>query len=136
MPGTILLHRNFQFSDGTSKAKYLIILGRSDGVSIAAKTTSKGHRYRNDHGCQCGNYYPAFLLSQGCCCFQLSTWVCLDELLELKDADLSAGLVNGLIYRYGSLSNELTRDIQFCAKNCDDISSHQEEVINRCLVPA
>lgn len=135
-PGTILLHKNFVFADGTTKDKYLVVLGNSSGVIVSAKTTSKGSRYRNDHGCQSGNYFPAFLLTAGCCCLPLNTWVCLGEFYEFQDTRLVQGITAGDIFRQGFLDDSLTRDIQFCAKGCDDISAHQEAVIDASLAPS
>lgn len=132
-PGLILLHKDFVFADGTSKDKYLVILGLMNGVAVAAKTTSKGHRYRNDHGCQSGNYFPAFLLTTGCCALRLNTWVCLSEFYELQESDLIQKVTSGHVFRYGYLDGELTKDIQFCAKGCDDISMHQESIINSSI---
>lgn len=135
-PGTILLHKNFVFADGTTKDKYLVVLGNSSGVIVAAKTTSKGSRYRNEHGCQSGNYFPAFLLTAGCCCMPLNTWVCLSEFYEFQDTRLVQGVTAGDIFRQGLLGDSLTRDLQFCAKECDDISAHQEAVIVASLAPS
>lgn len=133
-PGTILLHKNFAFSDGETKDKFLVILGMNESVAVVAKTTSKGNRYRLDHGCQAGSHYPAFLLTVGCCCLPLNTWICLGELYELDIEHLRRGIGAGDIYRRGILNNELARSVQFCAKNCDDISAHQEVIIDACLV--
>lgn len=133
-PGTILLHKNFVFADGGTKDKFLVILGRNETLVIAAKTTSKGHRYRIEHGCQSGNYYPAFMLTQGCCCLPRNTWICLSEFYEIEIEHLQQGVGAGDIYRQGTLNNDLTRGVQFCAKECDDITSYQEAVINASLV--
>ncbi|MBF22853.1 MAG: hypothetical protein CML18_04325 [Pusillimonas sp.] len=132
-PGAILLHKNFVFSDGTTKDKYLIVLGLSAGIVVTVKTTSKGHRYRNDHGCQSGNFYPAFLLTVGCCALPLNTWVCLTEFYELQETELTQGISSGEVFRFGYLDTELTKDLQFCAKGCDDISIYQESIIDSSI---
>lgn len=133
-PGTILFHKDFKFSDGATKDKYLVVLGGvNSGVILAAKTTSKGHRYRIDFGCQSGSYFPAFYLSRGSCCLPLCTWVCLDEFYELKSEILMQEMVSGHVYKHGELAASLTRDLQFCAKGSDDISAHQEVMIDGSL---
>ena len=134
-PGTILLHKDFVFADGATADKYLIILGSEGGVAVVAKTTSKGARYRNDHGCQAGSRFPAFLLTVGCCCLPKNTWVCIDEFYEIPTADLQAKLVAGQVYKHGELSAELTRDLQACVATCDDISTDQERIVRACFVP-
>lgn len=135
-PGTILLHKDFLFSDGTTKNKFLVVLGCDKDIFVVAKTTSKGHRFRSDHGCQAGNYYPAFLLTAGCCCLPLNTWICFSEFYELEAGKLRQGIGCGQIYRQGVLDHSLTRDVQFCAINCDDISSFQDALIQDSLAPA
>jgi ribosomal protein S26 len=132
--GTILLHKDFAFVDGTTAHKYLIILGAESGIAIVVKTTSKGSRYRNDHGCQAGNRFPAYLLTVGCCCLPKSTWVCIDEFYEMAEADLQAKLVQGQVYKHGELPLELIRDLQVCVASCDDISANQERVVRACFV--
>lgn len=134
-PGTILLHKDFVFTDGAIADKYLITLGSENGIGIWAKTTSKGTRYLNDHGCQASTRFPAYLLTVGCCCLPKSTWVCIDEFYELADAHLRAKLSAGQVYKHGELSPELTRDLQACVASCDDISAAQERVVRTCFVP-
>ncbi|MNF49571.1 hypothetical protein D3C84_308460 [compost metagenome] len=129
-----MLHKDFVFADGSVKDKYLVILGGRGGIVVAAKTTSKGHRYRNDHGCQSGSYYPAFLLTVGCCCLKLNSWICLGDFYEIDEGRLLQGVVAGNIFRQGYLEDGLTRDVQFCAKECDDITVYQESIINASLV--
>lgn len=135
-PGTIIFHKDFKFSDGATKDKYLVVLGNlKTGVLLMAKTTSKGHRYRLDFGCQTANRYPAFYLSKGSCCFPVCTWICLDEFYEFNETALMQVMARGEVYRYGELENSLIRDLQFCAKGSDDISSHQEAMIDGSLAP-
>lgn len=132
--GTILLHRQFQFADGAQADKYLVALGGTPSTVVVVKTTSKGFRYRLDHGCQAGNRFPAFLLTQGCCCFPLSTWVCLGDFYELSKSDLLTKMFAGDVYKFGVLAPELTRDLQACAISCDDVSINQERIIRSSLI--
>ncbi|WP_124365470.1 hypothetical protein [Pseudomonas sp. R1-43-08] len=134
--GTVLLHKSFMFADGATKDKYLVVLGKAQGTVLAAKTTSKGHRYRNDFGCQSANQYPAFFLPAKSCCLPLNTWICLGDFYELKEDALIGGITSGNVFRVGLLGDTFTRDVQFCAKGCDDISSHQESIIDSSLAPA
>ena len=122
-PGDILFHRDFEFADGAAADKYLVILGGGDAHVIAVKTTSNGTRYRSDHGCQAGNRYPAFLLTQGCCCLPLNTWVCLGDFYELSVAQVNGGVVAGDVRRYGKLSAELTRCYAIRAACCVSLRS-------------
>ena len=129
MPGTILFHKDFVFADGTSADKYLVVLAAASNHVLVAKTTSKGTRYRLDHGCQSGNYFAAFLLTVGCCCLPKSTWICFGEFYELKLSQVHVKVVDGTIRQYGMLAPELTKDVQVCAVQTDDITSAQESSI-------
>lgn len=136
-PGTIYLHKEFLFADGTTKDKYLVVLGNLEkGIVLVAKTTSKGHHYRNDFGCQSANRFAAFFFPASSTCFQKNTWICLSEFYELSENQLTQGLATGGVFRIGHLGNPLTRDVQFCAKGSDDISATQESMIDGSLAPA
>lgn len=66
------------------------------------------------------------------------TWICLDEFYELTVAgrdSLSSRIIAGQINRFGSLADNIVRDIQFCAMNCDDVTVVQEGVIRSSLAP-
>lgn len=132
-PGTILFHKNFVFSDGTVKNKYLVVVAKTESILLVAKTTSKGHNYRLDHGCQAGNYFAAFLLTQGCCCLPLNTWICLDEFYELELPSVVNDVLSGDIQQHGVLDPELAKDVQHCAVSTDDISQAQEKLIRAHL---
>jgi hypothetical protein len=127
--GDIFLHKQFAFRDGGVADKFFVVLGESSGILVAAKTTSKGHRYRNEHGCQAGSYFAAFMLTRGCCVLAHDTWVCLSEFYEFTLNNLTSKLVSGTVYAHGSLNEELTLDVQFCAAGCDDISQNQEKAV-------
>lgn len=133
-PGTILLHKEFVFADGSTADKYLVVLGAENGITILVKTTSKGARYRNDHGCQAGNRFPAYLLTAGCCCLPRSTWVCIDEFYEISQVDLQSKVVAGQVYKHGELEAGIIRDLQACAATCDDITTNQERIVRACFV--
>ena len=133
-PGAILFHKDFLFSDGTSKHKYVVVIGTGPSSVVVAKTTSKGHNYRNDHGCQAGNHFAAFLLTLGCCCLQKNTWICFSEFYEIKTQTLTAKLVAGEVYQYGQLDPEITRDVQVCAAGCDDLEKAHEDLVRASFV--
>lgn len=133
-PGAILFHRQFAFKDGASADKLLVVLGVNGSHLIVAKTTSRGSRYRNDHGCQAGNRFPAFLLTFGSCFLDKSTWVCLSEFYELSIVGLQTKIVAGEVHQLGLLPKELARDVQVCASQCDDISKAHEGIVRACFL--
>ena len=134
-PGAVLFHQNFVFADGGSADKYLVVLAVSENHLLVAKTTSKGTRYRSDHGCQAGSYFAAFLLTKGCCCLALNTWICFNDFYELDLTQVRSSIVAGSIRQYGMLETSLTRDVQFCAASTNDVSAAQEALIRSCFVP-
>lgn len=135
LPGTVLLYKGFVFNDGAAADKYIIVIGSTASSAIVVKTTSNGTRYRNDHGCQAGNRFPAFLLTQGCCCFPKNTWVCIDEFYELPLQGLLAKVVAAQhVFRFGMLPRDITLDLQHCVATCDDISAAHEQVVRACFV--
>ena len=132
-PGSIILHENFTFHDGAKGKKYLIILGSNDGVTLMVKTTSQGARYLLDFGCQINHRFPNFHLVRGCCCFPLSTWVCLDEFYLLTYKDLIAKHFKGEVYKYGELEDSLYKSLLNCALESIDITEIQSEIIKKNL---
>lgn len=132
-PGAIFLHKQYAFQDGGIADKYFVVLGEDSGILVAAKTTSKGDRYRNEHGCQSGNYFAAFMLTKGCCALPLNTWICLSEFYEFSMRDLQSKLIAGTVFSHSALKPELTLDVQFCAIGCDDISSTQEGAVRNYI---
>ena len=133
-PGVVLFHKRFAFNDGASADKLLVVLAVAPAHLVVAKTTSQGKRYRIDHGCQAGSRFAAFLLTQGCCFLVKNTSFCLTEFYELSPQSLSSKMVAGEVYKAGHLSNLLTRDVQACAAQCDDISQSQEALVRACFV--
>lgn len=134
-PGDVYFHKNFVFHDGAQKDKYLVVIGSNETLLVVAKTTSQGHNYRNDFGCQSANRYPAFFLPQGSCCMPLPTWICLGEFYEFNKAAFTTKILAGEVNAFGKIPS-FARDIQFCAIGCDDISVFQEGTIRSSLAPA
>lgn len=134
LPGAILFHKQFAFHDGAKADKLLVVLGATKNHLIVAKTTSQGTRYRNDHGCQASNRFPAFLLTLGCCFLRKNTWVCLFEFYEISIPEIRKKIVAGEVYQAGLLPNDVARDVQACASTCDDISVVHEEIVRASFV--
>jgi hypothetical protein len=132
--GDVVFHRDFAFHDGGTADKYLVVVGATSSIVLLAKTTSQGKRYRNDHGCQPGNYFPAFLLTAGCCFLPKNTWICFSEFYEFSLERLQQRMVEGQVYRAGMLSDELTHAVQHCAMGCFDLTRAQEAIVHACLV--
>jgi hypothetical protein len=128
VPGTILFDRNFRFHDGQTGEKIFVVLtdGRS-GTYVTVKTTSQDSRYTFVYGCQVMHRFPHFYLPKGSSCLEKQTWLCLGEFYEFKAAELIARVTDDHIRRMGVLSGEITREVQGCVLNSDDISEAQAD---------
>lgn len=132
-PGTLFVDQHFTFHDGEEAKKILIALGSAHGITLVVKTTSQGRRYRNDFGCQVEHRFPNFHLVQGCCCLSKSTWVCLDEYYEFKDAELLQRHFSGDVHRIGTLTDELTEALMECAQQSEDSNARQAAIVAGAL---
>lgn len=133
-PGSILYDTSFIFKDGEIGKKLLIIL--NDGSNypyIIVKTTSKQKRKGKDEGCQLNDKPPNFFFPKGSCSFELDTWAELIEFYEFNVNDIFTKRLNKTLELKDSIPKNLLRDFLNCAKNCDDISTKQAEIIEETL---
>ncbi len=87
-PGTVLLDTQFEFANGQTGQKYLVILNDgSCGLYIAVKTTSQDRHYTYTPGCQMG-YLACFHMPAGWCCFVRDTWIQLEDFFPIAPADV------------------------------------------------
>jgi hypothetical protein len=127
--GTLLVDVEFTFHDGDEGKKIFVCLGTNAGITVVAKTTSKGTRYGISYGCQSGNRYPCFHLPKNSCFLTKPTWVCLDEFYELNDTVLLQRHFSGKVNRIGVLPETITEQLLECALLCDDITGAQARVV-------
>ena len=133
-PGSILHDKNFQFKDGEIGNKLLIVL--NDGANypyIIVKTTSKQKTKGKDEGCQLNDNPPNFFLPKGSCSFELDTWAELIEFYEFDVNQVFTKKLNKTLELKNSLPKTILKDLLNCAKNCDDITNKQAEVIGEIL---
>lgn len=133
-PGTFLFDRHFKFQDGKTGEKIFIVL--NDGLSgkyVGLKTTSRGHRYGIQHGCQAMDRFQNFFLVKGSCCLSDNTWIQLDSFYEFQTPKLIELVMKGSIMRIGTLDNEHTEKLLICATHSDDISAFQEQMVHASL---
>lgn len=134
IPGTLFFYENFKFYDGATANKIIVALGSSGAITLAVKTTSKGRRYLNDHGCQSDHRFQNFYLVQNSCLFlPKPTWIVLDEFYELKQTILLQKSFSNEVKRMGILEESITIDLLKCALHSEDISSNQVEIVKASL---
>jgi hypothetical protein len=132
-PGTLFFDTNFVFHDGEEGKKIFVVLGSRDGVTVVAKTTSRGHRYGLAFGCQAQARFPCYHLPHRSCCLNKPTWVCLDEFYEFRDGELLQHHFSGRINRIGVLETQLTLGLLECSLASDDITGRQETIVKSAL---
>jgi hypothetical protein len=134
IPGSIFFDSDFHFHDGESGEKLFVVLGVEQAISIVAKTTSQPHGRGIEFGCQSKDRFHNFYLPLNSCYLRKNTWVCLDEFYELNSAIMLQKRFKGVVNHICDLPPELTRDIQNCAIDSEDISLNQEGIISSSLV--
>jgi hypothetical protein len=73
-----------------------------------------------------------FFLPQGSCCLNLNSWIQLDAYYEFDAALLERKVVDGKVYKIGTLDAHI-RHLLICAINSEDISSSQEKLLQAAL---
>lgn len=133
-PGTLFFYENFKFHDGATADKIIVVLGSAGATTLIVKTTSKGRRYLNDHGCQSEHRFPNFHLVHNSCVFlSKPTWIVLDEFYELKHTILIQKSFHNEVRRIGVLETSIIADLLKCAIQSDDISNAQLEIAKTSL---
>lgn len=133
-PGSVFFDVKFQFSDGEDGEKLFVVLGSLNAVYVVAKTTSQGKFYGREYGCQPDDRFHNYFIPSGSCKLSKATWVCLNELYELKQNEALQKSFGGQIKSICELPPEMTRDIQDCALFSDDTTAFQSRAIEGCLI--
>lgn len=85
--GTVLYDKAFQFSNGQTIDKLLVVLCEFGNNHLLLTTTSQVGPRKTKPGCQVADKPPTFFLPKGSCWFSKDTWVELHEVNEL-DANI------------------------------------------------
>lgn len=127
--GAVLHWKDFTFSDGSKKNKYLIVLGAKSGHDILlVLATSKPYHRSFNHGCHATDGYY-HIPGTGKDFFPLDTWVILAEPRIASTAELLKEAMNKNIETVGNLRDELARAIINCLKKTKDVSEFHISLI-------
>ncbi len=129
--GAILYDKQFQFADGTTLDKLIIILSDFGTNYLAVKTTSKIHRKGMNKGCQIKDKPANYFLPKNTCWFNSDTWVELDEVYEIDSSILNSKIVDNVILLKNELPYDLKKDVLKCALQSLDIELFYLEFIER-----
>ncbi len=132
--GAVFFDKNFHFHDGESGEKLFVILGTDKGIVVVTKTTSQPYGKGIDYGCQPNDRFHNFYLPTHSCYLKKNTWICLNEFYELKQSEMLNKRFSGVVNHICDLSPKITREIQNCAMDSDDISGKQSAIIENSLI--
>lgn len=133
-PGSVFFDKDFHFHDGASGKKLFVVLGSDKGVCVVAKTTSQSYGKGITYGCQPNDRFHNFYLPLNSCYLDKNTWICLNEFYELKQSDLLQKRFKGIVCHLFDLTPQITREVQDCALQSEDISTRQEKIVALNLV--
>lgn len=122
-PGSIVWFQDFEFHDGATGTKYLIVL--NNGLNrpyLVVKTTSQRKYRPNREGCH--SDASCYFLPAKRAWFPSDTWVILDEPYELDSIKFLKAKFDGRAEIKGELSTDLNRAIINCFSRTDDCSPH------------
>jgi len=122
--GTILFHRDFQFHNGQSGEKLIIVLNtpKDNEPYLCCKTTSKQKFGIEREGCH--SQKNIYVINPNFDWFKMKTWVQFHELYEFERAKfLQAHFKNSLDVK-GELKANTIGAIRNCIKRSDDVSKY------------
>jgi hypothetical protein len=122
--GTILYHRAFEFKDGATGKKLLIILNapQDNTPYLCCKTTSQPKNNLDKEGCY--DKKNIYVLNPIQNCFPSKTWVQFHELYEFDRQSFLQSHFNGDLDIKGKLPVNIINAIVNCIKKSEDISKH------------
>lgn len=130
--GTVLYDKHFQFSNGQSSPKLLIILCEFGTNYLVLVTTSQAHSKRKKPGCQNGDKPPNYFLPKGSCWFVDDTWVQLDEVIELDSTIQGYKKKDGTTVEHrDALQAATMKSILDCALQSENIEEFYLEFLQR-----
>ena len=133
-PGTILYDTDFEYRDGESGDKLLILLNNGEvGFYIVVKTTSNGIFKSRKSGCQLKDKHPNFFLPKGSCWFDKDTWVGLNEFFPFDAKELLNKHFSRQLEIKAYLSFKITKSLLACAIRSDDIILLHRNILNKIL---
>ena len=124
--GTILFHPSFEFTDGETGRKYLIILNDPDLKKsepfLLVKTTNKFRNKPDPLGCHADKNVYTINANQDF--FPKNPWVQFFEIFEVDSAKFIKDHFEKGFEMKGSLKPETLRAIINCIRKSDDVSEY------------
>lgn len=131
--GAVFHDPGFLFQDGERGNKLFIVLAVTGKFCIVARTTSKPRGKSRSYGCHNNDRFPNFFIPLEATIFREDTWVCLDYLVDFRQAEFEQKTTQGNIRKITVLSLGLLLDLLECAIDADDVTVEQEKLLRVSL---
>lgn len=120
--GVVILHRNYEFGDGDSKDKWLVVLSPpKNGQVLVVKTTSQQRRRPLRDGCHPNTVESVYVFNANLGGFKKTTWVILEPIvLDAQKLAVSASV--GAVKTLFTLGQIDIKALVNCLRRCDDVS--------------
>lgn len=128
--GTILFHKDFQFHDGQSGDKLIIVLNtpKKKEPYLCCKTTSKQKFDIDKEGCH--SHKNIYVIASHTDWFKVKTWVQFHELYEFEPEKFLQAHFKGDLEIKGELKENTVNAIRNCIKRSDDVSKHHLSLLS------
>lgn len=122
--GAVFFWRGFEFEDGGSSDKLLVLLGARQNLPYIAVLTTSQRYWPENVGCHAEDGY-FFFRDGGTAKFSKDTWIDLRRVWEIHPAEIvKAALAKDVIVRWNLPQNDAAA-IRNCLKRSKDISPYQ-----------
>ncbi|MEK6410382.1 MAG: hypothetical protein AABN34_25960 [Acidobacteriota bacterium] len=130
--GTVLYDKHYQFPNGETIDKLVIVVSEFGTDHLVLITTSQPKSKKKEKGCQSKDTPPSYFIPQRTSWFDKDTWIELHYIGELPDAICHQKLRDGTIVEYQNvLAPSLVREILDCALDSDFIDEFYREFLQR-----
>ena len=127
--GAVLHWKGFEFSDGTTKDKYFVVLGAKPGRDcLVVIATSQPRRRSYTPGCHAGEGYYHIPGGKKDF-FRKDTWLLLMECRVLQLATVISLGRDGTLRTATQLREQVANEIRNCLKQIDDVSPAQLDLL-------
>lgn len=127
--GDILYHNEYQYPDGSSGIKLLILLNipKNEEPYLFCEVTSQQHFRSKTFGCN--SYRQYFFIPATRDWFNKNTWIKLDTITGWKTASILKDKFDGKLDIKGKLSTNIFNAVKNCVRKIDTINNKYKKMI-------
>ena len=122
-PGDVILYKNYQFEDGSSRDKLFVVLNNPDASCpcLVLKTTSQQKRYNGvTEGCNTGRKKTFYIPAAWNECFKIDTFVQFPIIIELPIGSMMSAAMAKNVMQIDTLSEKCLALLMSCLKKYKD----------------